>query len=755
VKSLRLLVLSLLLLPCVQAAPSELATRGYTVLPQPQRVTLRSGDFKFGAGWSVTGDDVAVAALNEGLGARFKIAPLRAGAGNALSLVIAPGSVEIGDALDNDKKAIADQAYRIDAAPSAITITANAAPGLFYGVQTLLQLLKPKEGALWLPEAQIVDWPDLRLRQIYWDDAHHLDRPEVLREVVNRAAFYKLNGVVIKFDGHFQYASAPAVVEPYAISPAELQALTDYALKRHVQIMPFLDGPGHVAFLLKHPQYAKLRAFPDSNYEICTVNPDTYKFYEGLFQDLLNANKGSKYFYLSTDEPYYVGMSDNAQCNEAARTRELGTVGKVLAEFITKTAGWLHDNGREVVFWGEYPLKPDDIESLPKFMINGEVYGPKYDPVYKKHGIRQTIYTSIQGEERHFPMYFPLPAEKRLHTGGRAGRGGAGGKVAQVFRGLSTNPARKNAELIGVVNAGWADSGLHPETFWLGYAAGTAAGWRPNSPDPEESVDNFYKLFYGRNAVEMDRVYHLMSTQSQFWSDSWETGPSKSRKGIWGNSDRIYTPRKDANDQYISLPAAPNAELKQDGKWSTDNARRLELAAGMVAESDELIALLGKNLKAADYNRYNIEVMLSIAQVMRHNLTMLAAIGKIDKLLASASSNPPRQALAAVDEALTLTRTIRNQRNALLKSVTETWYKAWYPRVPEANGRKFLHELDDVKDHVGDRTVDLSYMVQREILLPVGDWVEGVQSARNKFARSHNLPASNQTFDWKDTKAVK
>jgi hypothetical protein len=36
---------------------------------------------------------------------------------------------------------------------------------------------------------------------------------------------------------------------------------------------------------------------------------------------------------------------------------------------------------------------------------------------------------------------------------------------------------------------------LHPETFWLGYAAGTAAGWRPNSPDPEESVDNFYKLF--------------------------------------------------------------------------------------------------------------------------------------------------------------------------------------------------------------------------------------------------------------------
>src|SRR6185295_2462845 len=99
-------------------------------------------------------------------------------------------------------------------------------------------------------------------------------------------------------------------------------------------------------------------------------------------------------------------------------------------------------------------------------------------------------------------------------------------------------------------------------------------------------------------------------------------------------------------------------------------------------------------------NRYNIEVMLSIARVTRHNLTMLAAIGKIDSLLAAASSRAPQQALAAVDEALGLARTIRNERNAVLASTTETWYRAWYPRVPEANGRKFLHELDDVKDHV-------------------------------------------------------
>ena len=46
-----------------------------------------------------------------------------------------------------------------------------------------------------------------------------------------------------------------------------------------------------------------------------------------------------------------------------------------------------------------------------------------------------------------------------------------------------------------------------------------------------------------------------------------------------------------------------------------------------------------------------------------------------------------------------------------------------------------------MKDHVGDRTVDLSYMIQRELLLPFGDWVNQVRAARNQYAQAHNRPA--------------
>ena len=72
-----------------------------------------------------------------------------------------------------------DQGYQLDLAPKVITIKANAAPaGLFYGIETLVQLLKKDGSRLQLPEGRIVDWPDLAYRAIYWDDAHHLDRPE-------------------------------------------------------------------------------------------------------------------------------------------------------------------------------------------------------------------------------------------------------------------------------------------------------------------------------------------------------------------------------------------------------------------------------------------------------------------------------------------------------------------------------------------------------------------------------------------------
>jgi hexosaminidase len=746
---------------------SSLWLRGYAVLPEPQQVELQVGDVRFGPSWSVDRGagvpqgDVAAETLSEEIQTRFGLHPAASG-DTAVHLEIRAGSVVPGKAIDPDKQAIAEEAYRLEIGDSGIAITANTSAGLFYGVETLVQLLRPRDGGLYLPQGRITDWPDMHMRHIYWDDAHHLEKLPELKRAIRQAAFFKINGFSLKLEGHFQFRSAPALVDPYALTPAEYQELTDYGLRYNVQVVPYLDGPAHIAFILKHPEYAKYRSFPDSNYELCVTNPEAMKFLSGMFQDLVDANRGGKYLYLSTDEAYYIGMADNPACQEKAAAQKLGSVGKLLGQFVTEIAEPLHKQGRTIMFWGEFPMKAGDIDSIPPYMVNGEVYGPEFDPLFHKRGIRQMIYTSTQGEEKFFPDYYSLPGDRRLHPGRSEGA-----RIADGYQKIALDQSREQTDLIGAFVAGWADAGLHPETFWLGYAGITAAAWSPAPRTAQESSAAFYKLFYGDGAVNMDRIYQLMSQQAQFWSDSWERGPS-SRVGLFGYSAGIYNPRKPVQDQTLTLPPAPGPDLKAagaarkaakgpeaDGGWRSANARRLQLAADALADNDELLGLLEENLQHVKLNRYNLEVYVSIAHLYRQNLEMLLGIARMSSLVEaaqqSAAEGKSDDALEALDNALGVAQSIRQQRNMALQDAVSTWYKSWLPRVEEANGRKFLHQLDDVKDHVPDRTVDMSYLVYRELQLPFGDWVSAIRSTRNQYAAANHLPERKAEFDWRNT----
>ena len=314
--------------------------------------------------------------------------------------------------------------------------------------------------------------------------------------------------------------------------------------------------------------------------------------------------------------------------------------------------------------------------------------------------------------------------------------------------------------------------GLHPETFWLGYASITAAAWRPAPRSAQESAAAFYKLFYGDGAVNMNRVYQLMSQQAQSWSDSWERGPS-SRVALFGNSEGVFHPRKPVHDQTLTLPPAPVLNLKvaaaasrkpskpeeAEGGWRSDNARRLQLAADALSDNDELLGLLEENLFSVQFNRYNLEVYVSIAQLYRQNLEMLQGVGRMSAFVKSAqkaaAAGKVKDALESLDGALEIAQDIRRQRNIALRDAVSTWYKSWLPRVEEANGRRFLHQLDDVKDHVPDRTVDMTYLVYRELQLPFGEWVSAIRGARNRFAAANHLPEKKSDFDWRDTETVR
>ena len=155
------LLIAILLSAAVQAETvSKLWSRGYTVIPEPQQVELQDSDLRFGPQWAiqlgvgVSRTDVAVDSLRELLESRFGLEQARtATAAATVQLRLAAGSVTPGGSTDPDKQAVAEQAYRLDISVSGIVITANAPQGLLYGVQTLAQLLRPRNGGCSCPNA--------------------------------------------------------------------------------------------------------------------------------------------------------------------------------------------------------------------------------------------------------------------------------------------------------------------------------------------------------------------------------------------------------------------------------------------------------------------------------------------------------------------------------------------------------------------------------------------------------------------------
>ncbi|RZK47261.1 MAG: glycoside hydrolase [Pedobacter sp.] len=736
---------------------------GAALLPVPQKVSFTDQRYIIDAGWSITtGPNIsknnpAILSLVSGLKERFGLAltnKVTAGAGN-IHLLIKPGTVVIGPATDTNRTALTLQAYEIKLKAGKITITANGAPGLFYGVQTLVQLLQPENGKTFFTAGEIVDWPDMDLRMIYWDNAHHLQRLEAMKRAIRQASYYKINAFTVKLEGHFQFQSAKPIVEPYAYTAAEYAELSEYAKAHYIELVPWIDGPAHISFILKHPEYQALRTFPNSNYQLDVTNPKADELLLGMFDELMNANKGGKYVLFSTDEAYYAGMSTG----EKKRAEELGSNGKLLAAYIKRIADKLHAKGRKVIIWAEYPLTINDIDAIPSHIISG-VYNKDWAAKIKSHGMRQLIYTSTQGMEPHFPNYHK-PAGKKAAPVNNAvvvadddePQGEiAKGRVGEVVEGITSTIAERNADLMGVIVAAWGDAGLNPETFWLGYATGGAAGWKNAGVTPDDLSNRFYKSFYGYNTVNMNKVYELLSTQADFWDKSWDWDFFDFRKPIFGNSYKVYDTPRLARDQTLPLLAVPSGtDLSFKSAWNLNNKPRLDAARKYLSENDELMKLLSQNVILADYQHYNLQVLQSVALLTRQNLNMLLDMKKINELLEISSglaASNPKAAVALIDQALDQAQEIYNERNEMLQNVTTTWYQDWHPRVPEANGRKFLDQVDDVKDHQPVRTVDMSYLIYRQLKYPLGKWAADLVKARNQFAVSNNLPIKSDMLEW-------
>jgi hypothetical protein len=713
-------------MPVAYGTVTELWARGYAALPCPREVRPEPGDLALGADWTVfAGDGVArdsaaLSALGAGLAERFGKAPASGGGRGArvIRLDLRPGAVAPGAG-----EAIARQGYRLEVAGDHVSLVGNAPAGLFYGVATLLQLLRPAPaGGGWeLPRGRIDDWPDRELRVIHYDTKHHQERLAAVRSMIERASAFKINAVAWEIEDKFAYRCHPQIGAPGAFSAAEIAELAGFALERHVELIPILQGPSHLAFVLKHPEFAALREDPANNYMLCPSNPRCYELLFAMYDELIAATPGGRYFHVGTDEPYFLG--DGLACGCRARREAVGA-GGMMAEFITKCAEYLKGKGRTALCWGEWPMTAGDVPRLPAGIVNAVFQNPEMGAAYRQRGIRELIYAPTQGARPLFPEYFE-PADPA--------KGGAC-RMDSLFAAVAHGPARP-FDPLGTLIATWDDAGLHLETFWLGWAAGSAWGWNPAAPAPGEAAAAFARVFHGPEAVGMVEVYRLLDRLARWWVGAWDLAPS--RRGP--SYQRRWHPRF---DRTLALPRVPDPENLDNRSFFA--ARYAELLAGAeraAAEAARAADLLLENLGRARRNRHALEVFLSVVRLVEDHVRTLRALSAAERELDAARADVGNVQYRSAGERLAraagLARAAAADREAMFRNLTATWEQSRLPKGQPVAGREFLHVQDDTKNHPADWTPDLGYLVKPARELGLEAWADGVDAAAAEFARRH------------------
>jgi len=707
---------------------TELRRRGYAVLPAPQRVELQEGAVRLDATWALTFSgvdpgDISVRTLVSELAAEYGLHLERnPNATRTVSLAVREGTVATGP-----ESGCAEQAYRLRVSRTGVEVAGGGAPGLFYGVQTLLQLCEGDGRApLVLPLGTIEDWPRYELRVVHWDSKHHQDRPETLKRFLDWLARFKVNAVAFELEDKFQYPSHPEIGAPGAFTTEELQELVRYGLERHIQIIPDVQAPAHLCYVLKHEKFAHLRC-DGSNYMICMDDPEAVRLLLDMYEDVCQATEGVDYFLVSTDEVYYAGICEKYRTPYNPVSRSLTWV-----DFVRKAHEFLSKRGRRVIIWAEYPLLTEHIHLLPPDIING-ILGSNEEFIREQDRcrMRQLIYVSMQGSEHLFPNYFDH----------RDGREFKAGRLRVAYEATNRQGVSYGRPL-GTFAAAWDDSGLHNETFWLGWAAVAQGGWMPGMVPIEQTVADFMDIYYGRGTTGMTEVYHDLQTGARFWTNAWERLPSRVRGPGYGYSEAKKPVTR--YDLTLSPPALPNGDdLSVEPVFTERYATLLEEAPARHRQNDRLLARLHENLTRATRNRYNIEVLLSLAYFERHSIELLIGLGQAEESLVGAGEahreGMPGRALGLMHQAHTQVGRLVADMHETFARLKHVWEQSRFPKGRSVDGREFLHVMDDVKDHFADRRADLSHLIAPEESIGLPEWRSALGRIIECYARRNDL----------------
>jgi hypothetical protein len=162
------------------------------------------------------------------------------------------------------KPEMAAEGYALAVGEKRAVVVAESATGIFYGVQTLKQLLPPAGEKREIATGTVLDWPAMKYRAID-DDLSRGPFPtlEFQKHQVRIFASFKANMYSPYFEHTLEYPNQPlAAIPGSAMSPADVAELVKYAAQYHVTILPEQEAFGHLHHVLKYDAYADAAETP-------------------------------------------------------------------------------------------------------------------------------------------------------------------------------------------------------------------------------------------------------------------------------------------------------------------------------------------------------------------------------------------------------------------------------------------------------------------------------------------------------------
>ena len=251
-------------------------------------------------------------------------------------------AVFYADSKDIDALNIPEEAdsYAMILTQNGVRIDSNSETGLWYGLQTLLQIRTETA----VEAVEIKDWASIPLRAVHWDMKGYQPKLEILKEELRILASYKVNMLLFEVEDKYDFATAPDIAVPGAFTRDDLRVVSRYAKALGITIIPKLQCLGHVDYMLKHERYKHLRE-NEHTYQFCPRNEDGFKLWTEMANELMGCFQEHKeYFHAGADETTNLG-----ECPVCASHSKSSS----FIHRVEKSLDFLIERGRTPIIWDD------------------------------------------------------------------------------------------------------------------------------------------------------------------------------------------------------------------------------------------------------------------------------------------------------------------------------------------------------------------------------------------------------------------